>query len=269
MNVSRGNFYNHIFRSKKENSYYAMHREELKVAIQKIFEGSHQIYGTCKITEILKQQGYHTSEATVANIMRELGLCNMRQKAKSLYRKELRNYRANLLRRNFNPSRPNEIWVSDVTYFRYKEKNYYICVVMDLFSRKVIGYKISYKNSTQLVKQTLKMAYINRVPLNTLLLHTDRGSAYCSRTFCDYVSLLGIEQSFSHTSSPYDNAVVEYFFANMKREELYRIKYRSEREIRKSVDDYIRFYNEQRPHSKNNYKTLVAREQAFFNSMSQ
>ena len=160
-----------------------------------------------------------------------------------------RNYASNNNRLNqqFNPSAPNQVWVSDVTYFRFNNKNFYICAVMDLFARTIIAYKISFKNSTQLVKSTFRQAYETRHPTQNLIFHTDRGTNYRSYTFCSYLKSLNVIQSFSRTHTPYDNSVIESFFSSMKREELYRTKYRSEYELRKAIDDYVTFYNTKRP----------------------
>lgn len=156
------------------------------------------------------------------------------------------------LRKN---STPNQIWVSDVTFFKLNKNAFYICVIIDLFSRKVVAHKISTKNSTQLVKSTFKTAYKECKPNGQLLFHTDRGYNYLSNMFRRYLKELDIEQSFSRVSMPYDKSVCESFFGGMKREELYRTKYRCENELRNGVNSYIIFYNEQRPHSTIRYKT--------------
>lgn len=127
----------------------------------------------------------------------------------------------------------------------------------------VVSYKIGFKNSTQLVKSTFKKAYETRQPKTELLFHTDRGTNYKSYTFCSYLQSLNVTQSFSRAHIPYDNSVMESFFSNLKREELYRRKYRSENEIIKAIDGYILFYNTKRPHSYNNYKTPLAKEEAY------
>ena len=111
------------------------------------------------------------------------------------------------------------------------------CIKDNLF------YRISFKNSTQLVKSTFRQAYETRQPPQNLLFHSDRGTNYRSYTFCSYLKSLNVIQSFSRTHTPYDNSVIESFFSSMKREELYRTKNRSEYELRKAIDDYVTFYN--------------------------
>ncbi|MCI8596393.1 MAG: transposase [Clostridia bacterium] len=94
-----------------------------------------------------------------------------------------------------------------------------------------------------------------------MIFHTDRGSNYRSHTFCSYLASLHVTQSFSRAHVPYDNSVVESFFSNLKREELYRTKYRSKNEFRTAIDSYITFYNERRPHAGNTYKTPIKKEE--------
>jgi len=160
-------------------------------------------------------------------------------------------------------NKPNEVWVSDVTYFKYGENAYYICVIIDLYSRMVVGYKIGKTNSTQLVKSTFQIAYKARQPDSSLVFHTDRGGNYRSKTMNDYMRSLHITHSFSRAHVPYDNSVMESFFASMKREEWYRTKYRSEADFRSAVDKYIVFYNTKRPHKKLQYKTPEQKEEEY------
>ena len=164
LDMSRGTFYNHILRNKKKNTVYVQRKEELREKIQKIYDDSNQIFGAGKIMAVLKDQGINASEKTIRILMRDMGIKSIRQEAKSLYDKEKKRNR-NLLQQQFNPLRPNQVWVSDITMFRSKEKNFYICVILDLYSRAVVGYKIGIKNSTQLTKSTFKLAYTNRQPV--------------------------------------------------------------------------------------------------------
>lgn len=267
LDVPRGTFYNYIFRNKRTHTWYAKRREELRIAIQRIYDDNHQIFGAAKICAVMKEEGYQVSKEMVLELMRDMGLVSIRQDSKDLYDKEQRRFK-NYLNQQFTVTRPNEVWVSDVTYFRLNNRNYYICVVLDLFSRMVIGYRIGKANSTQLVRSTFQMAYEERQPVESLTFHTDRGSNYHSKTFCTLLRSLGVTQSFSRAHVPYDNSVMESFFSNLKREELYRTKYRSENEFRTAVGRYMVFYNEQRPHAKNGYKTPFKKELDFLNKQA-
>ena len=264
LEVPRGTFYNYMFRNKRGNTWYSERREELRLRIQQIYDESNQIFGSAKILAILQEEGYKTSVKMVRELMRDMGLISIRQDAKDIYDKEKRRCK-NHLNQQFTTTRPNEVWVSDVTQFSCKYKNYYICAVLDLYSRRVIDYKIGTSNSTNLVKSTFRKAYEERKPDLPLTFHTDRGANYRSKTFCSYLASFNVTQSFSKAHVPYDNSVIESFFSNLKREELYRTKYRSENEFRTAVDKYMVFYNEKRPHAKNRYKTPVRKEQDHLN----
>ena len=126
--------------------------------IEQIFHDYNEIFGSSKIYAIFKDREYAISESTVAKIMHENGMFSIRACAKTLY-KQHQERKANILQQQFQVSRPNEVWVSDVTYFSVFGRMYYICVVLDLYARKVIAYKISRHNSTQLTKATVKAAY--------------------------------------------------------------------------------------------------------------
>ena len=143
------------------------------------------------------------------------------------------------------------------------DKQYFICAVIDLYARKVIAYKIGYSNNTHLTKETFRMAYESRNPGPGLVFHSDQGGNYRARVFVNYLSARNVTQSFSKPGVPYDNSVMESFFSSMKREELYRYKYRSEREFRAAVERYVNFYNTERPHKTLHYKTPAQKEENY------
>ncbi len=248
LNVSKGSYFNHIFRNKNDVTQYALKAEEMTPIIEQIYHESNQIYGPGKIHAILKDRGYTISNNVVARIMHQNGLFAIRTSSKTLYDQEQKR-RENILKQNFTVNCPNEVWVSDVTYFKFNDITYYICVIIDLYARKVIAYNISNSNNTRLTKRTLKDAFESRKPDSKLLFHSDNGSNYTSKSFMKFVKELNITQSFSRPHIPYDNSVMESFFKTLKAEELYRTKYRSERDFKESVSKYITFYNSQRPHS--------------------
>lgn len=266
-NISRGTYYNHVLRNKKENTSYAQRKEELRVMIEDIYNESNQILGAKKIMAVLESRGEATSVKTIRALMRDMGIASIRQEAKNLYDKEQKSSR-NKLQQNFTTTAPNQVWVSDITYFRYKDKNYYICAIIDLYARKVISYKVGTRNSTQLTKTTFMNAYKQRNPDKGLTFHSDNGNNYRAFSFCKYLRNLSVEQSFSRPYVPYDNSVMESFFSSMKREELYRRKYKSENELFKSISDYMVFYNDKRPHAKNQYKTPTGKETEYYEKMN-
>ena len=262
LDVSRGTFYNHIFR-RADRSKYESEKAQLILKVKQIFDDSEQRYGADKIRAVLAENGLRISAKRVLSIMHELGLYSIRTDAKKLYKTQQQRKKQNLLNREFNADHPNQIWVSDITYFRIKDSWMYLCAIIDLFSRRVVGYRISRTASTRLVTTTFRDAYAKRGNPKNLTFHSDRGGQYISDALSKLLQQFGVKQSFSATVRPHDNAVAEAFFATFKKEEAYRREYTSEKHFRKSVDEYIHFYNEVRPHQTLKYKTPQGFEAAY------
>ena len=270
LEVSRGTFYNHILRNKRGNAWFEKRREEYRVLIRDVFDEYRQVLGAEKIRTVLVQRGHQVSTEYVARLMKEMGLSSIRTTAKQDYL-NLRESgkKRNVLCQQFSATRPNEIWVSDVTCFRLQDRNHYICVILDLFSRKVIAHKVSMKNSTQLVTSTFKSAWEERAPELELLFHSDRGAQYTSHRFQELLRSHAVVQSFSNSGRPHDNAVAESFFASLKKEELYRKDYASEPDFRRNVNAYMEFYNMKRPHRTLKNRTPCQMEEDYQEVMSQ
>lgn len=249
LDVSRGTFYNHILRNKRGNAWFEKRREEYCILIREVFDEYRQVLGAEKIRTILVQRGHQVSTEYVARLMKEMGLSSVRSTAKQDYKKlHEPEKKRNILRQQFQTDRPNQIWVSDVTCFKLGELYLYTCVILDLFSRKVVAYKVSRKNSTQLITSTFKTAWEQRDPDAGLIFHSDRGAQYTAHRFRQLLHKRSVEQSFSHSGKPHDNAVAEFFFATLKKEDLYRKDYTSEAAFKRGLTSYIEFYNTQRPH---------------------
>ena len=139
-------------------------------------------------------------------------------------------------------------------------------MILDLFSRKVVAYTISKKNSTRLVTSTFKQAVIERSCSHSLIFHSDRGSQYLSHTFQQLLRQYKVKQSVSAPGHPHDNAVAESFFASLKRENLYHREYKSESAFRAGIAEYIQFYNEKRPHRLLKNRTPCQFEEAHFSN---
>lgn len=268
LEVAGGTYYNHIFRNKRTNTTYAENRRELSILIRDIFDENHQLFGTNKIRAILVDRGYAVSDKTVAELMREMGLYSVSKTAKKDYTKWRKSENKNILQQNFKVDQPNQVWLSDVTVFKYREKYIYICVIIDLYSRKIIAYNISGRNSTQLITKTFRDACSLRQPGEGLIFHSDRGAPYVSFAFQRLLRELSVTQSLSRSGRPHDNAVSESFFSYLKREELYRRNYMSEKDLIRGIDTYISFYNEKRPHSSLQYKTPEKMEEIAFNKQN-
>lgn len=266
LNISRGSFYNHIKRNKRESAWYFLRREKLRKNIRDIFYDTNETYGARKMTAVLRQRDITVSVHLVRELMAEMGLISVRVYSNYLYNKDFGKYK-NYLNQNFEVDAPNKVWVSDITYFRYKETPYYICVILDLFSRKIVACCIGRNNTTYLTKRTFREAYNARHPGDGLVFHSDRGSNYGAESFRKLLAANNVTQSFSRAHVPYDNAVMENFFGTMKKEELYRYRYRSERELKESIKLFVERYNSERPHEKLKYKTPDQIEEMYLNTL--
>ena len=169
----------------------------------------------------------------------------------------------NLLDRQFNPEAPNKAWVSDITELHYAGGKLYLCVVLDLFSRKVLAARASCQNDTALVARTFETAFLRRGRPRGLLFHSDQGRQYTSDYFRELLEEFSVRQSFSTPGVPYDNAVMESFFASLKKEEYHRYFYKSIGALFDSLRQYLLFYNRQRPHSRLGYQTPEEMEQLY------
>ena len=217
-----------------------------------MFDEYNQILGPDKIRAVLVQRWHKVSVRFVASLMDEMGLYSIRSTAKRDYQRVHEPARKeNILNQQFHTDRPNQVWTNDITYFRVGPRRFYICVILDLFSRKIVVHKVSRKNSTQLVSSTLKQAIAERGEKAGLIFHSDRGTQYTSHSFCTLLKSYSIVQSFSNTGKPHYNAVTESFFSTLKREELYRKDYPSEKRFKQAIDTYMTFYN-----TKHLHKTL-------------
>ncbi len=175
----------------------------------------------------------------------------------------------NRLKQRFNPTQPNMVWASDITYIRVNKHFCYLCVIMDLFSRKVVGHRISHKADSRLVRELFLQTYENRSQPQGLLFHSDRGSQYTGESFRCVLEKLDIVQSFSAKGYPYDNAVVESFFKYLKKEEIHRRTFQNINDVKLCVFEYIEgFYNSKRAHSANGYLTPDKKELLYLNQSS-
>ena len=264
LDVARGTFYNHIFR-RADRSKRDQEQARLMRLVQQVFDDSAQRFGAEKIRIALTESGIRVSTKRIAAIMQELDLHSIRPDAKKQFKKRQQYKKQNLLEQQFTAERPNQIWVSDVTCFKLGEFYLYTCVILDLFSRKIVAYKVSRKNSTQLITSTFKMAWAQRNPETKLIFHSDRGAQYTSHRFKQLLHEHAVVQSFSNSGRPHDNAVAESFFATLKKEELYRKDYTSETDFKRCLASYIEFYNTQRPHRTLKNRTPCQVEELFMN----
>ena len=213
---------------------------------------------------LLKEMDINESIEFVRELMQKFGLLSVRYGARRLYEKEEEKRTNNYLNQDFNTNYPNKLWAGDVTHYNFKGKDYYICAILDLYARKIIAYKIGFRENTHLTKATFLIAVKNRQPEPGLIFHSDQGPGYRSYSYRKCLSDHHVIQSFSRPRTPQDNAPMESFFASLKREELYRVKYRSVREFYTSVKEYMERYNSSRPHQNLHYKTPDVYEAAYY-----
>ena len=246
----------------REPSARAHRHERIKSAVAQVHAQSHGIYGSLKITQVLRQHDELESACrnTVAAAMRELGLKSRVRKAFTPTTTQVdpaREPAPNQLDRDFTATAPNRKWVADITYLPTTAGWVYLAVVLDLFSRKVVGWAISHSLATELVSAALRSAIESRRPAGQELLHhSDRGSQYTSEAYQQTLKTLGIECSMSRAGSCYDNAVMERFFWSLKHEWTGHENFENLAAARLSVFKYIEtFYNAERLHQTLGYKS--------------
>ena len=247
--VSRSGYYRWI---KRLPSQQQLDNQRLDAQIGEIFAGSKGRYGSPKITRELQARGRRVGKNRVANRMRQAGL---RSKIRRKYRvttdsKHQLPVSPNLLQRNFTAQAPNQTWVSDITYLATRTGWLYLTVIIDLFSRLVVGWALSSSLSHEMVVAALKRAIRRRRPGKGLIFHSDRGVQYACADFRKELAEHGFIQSMSRKADCWDNAVAESFFGIMKTELVYHEKYDGHQDTLHSVFEYIEaFYNRERRHS--------------------
>jgi putative transposase len=219
--------------------------------IRRAHEASYGTYGSPRVCAELKDQGIEVGQRRVARLMRSARLrgCPKRRFRVTTQRDPLHPVAKNILKQKFDAKASNEIWVSDITYISTAKGWLYLAVVMDLYSRRIVGWSMNKGMSRGIVINALKMAVNARQPEPGLIHHSDRGAQYTSDDFRNELVKHGIECSMSSTGNCYDNAVAESFFGVLKRERVNRVRYRTREEARADLFKYIEvFYNRKRRH---------------------
>lgn len=262
-----GTFYNYHFR-KKDVTQNQIRDEKLKTEIMKSYLESERRFGAKKIFAKLQSIGIKTSPRKIQKLMKELNIKSIQIPQKNETRKPNPDYEFNKLKRLFNQDAPNKFWVSDITEVKIGLNKFYLCVIIDLFSRKVIAYRLSCQNNTSLTINTFKDAFEKRNRPTELSFHTDQGTNYKSIEFRDLLQTLKVNQSFSHRGNPYDNACMESFYASFKREEYNTKEYEFFEDLENSVNSYMEFYNNYRPHESLKNKTPNQFEAEYYENLA-
>ena len=244
---------------RERDSAHARQDAELLEAIRGVFLQFRGRYGAPRIERELAKQGLHVSRKRVARLMREAGL---RAKGKRKFKATTDSAHSlpvapNLLNRGFSVDRPDTVWVGDITYLWTRQGWMYLAVVLDLYSRKVVGWALAERMTVSLVCDALDAAVRLRRPGPGLLFHSDRGSQYASRAYRRRLWRYRMNQSMSRKGNCWDNAVAESFFATLKKELVRNHVFATRSEARDAVFEYLEvFYNRRRAHSLLGYATL-------------
>ena len=262
LEVSRCGFY--AWRGRPESTRSREDRR-LLVKIKASHAASRETYGSPRVHRDLREDGETIGRGRVARLMRVAGL---RSKRRRRYRvttdsNHSQPVAANVLERDFTAEASNRKWASDITYVPTRSGWLYLAVVLDLYSRRVVGWAMSTRITRKLALDALRMALVHRDRPRMLVHHSDRGSQYASKDYRRVLQAHGIQCSMSRRGNCWDNAVVESFFATLKTELIHHSDYRLPQEAKAEIFEYIEvFYNRQRRHSTLDYQTPVGFERA-------
>jgi transposase InsO family protein len=244
---------------RRGTSAHAEQDRHLATAITTLFTAHHQRYGSPRLHRALRDAGWRVSRRRVARLMRASGL---RAKAVQGYRPKARLHRRYAQHPNrlwtTQVTRPNQVWVGDLTYLRVARSWCYLAIVMDYYSRRVLAWSLTRRRTARVACAVLTRAARTRVAPGVIF-HSDRGSEYMGAPFCDHVARLGFLQSAS-VRGPGDNAHMESFFHSLKAELTRGVVFPTEQALRRALHPYIRYYNATRLHSALGYRSPIAFE---------
>ena len=255
LDVSRSGYYAWLRRPESKRK---AEDKALSEVIKEIHKDSNGEYGSPKVHQELRRRGTRCGHNRVARLMREDGLRakTIRKFKATTNSKHNLPVAENLLNRDFSPTQPNRAWVADITYIWTNEGWLYLAIVIDLFSRAVVGWSMSERMTRTLVMDAFTLAVMRRNPPRGLIHHSDRGSQYASGDFQELLEKHGAICSMSRKANCWDNAVAEGFFALLKRALVFHNQYQTRAQARQSIFQYIeRFYNRKRIHSSLGYRT--------------
>ncbi|ADE12565.1 IS3 family transposase [Sideroxydans lithotrophicus] len=261
MQVSRSGYYTWRDRPAKSDAP----QNELLSQIRRVHMQSRQAYGAKKTWLALKSRGVTCGKHSVARLRKQAGI---EARRKRRFRITVENHATapaapNLVQQQFRVDHPNRIWVGDMTYIRTRQGWLYLAILLDLYSRRVVGWSMSDRPDLALILNALDMALEQRQPRAGLIHHTDQGPIYAARKYRERMAAHGIQPSMSAKGNAYDNAVAESFFGNLKNEVIHHIDFESRDTARAAVFDYIElFYNRSRMHQSLGYVSPVEFERS-------
>ncbi|MBR6567771.1 MAG: IS3 family transposase [Clostridia bacterium] len=255
-NVSRSGYYDYVKRMDVPSKDLPL-AEKIKECQNKCGK----TYGYRRVHIWLEKQGIHHDPKTILRVMQKYGLLSdIRRKKYRNYGDYLHRY-PNLLNRNFKADRPNQKWVTDISYIKTKQGTLYLSVIRDLFDNSIVAYKTGTEQNINLVLNTIRAARKKERVTEELQLHSDQGFQYTSQAYFNLTKSYGITPSMSRRGNPYDNAMAENFFSILKTECIYRAKLQTYEEARLLIGQYIHFYNNERIQLKTKLTPLEKRSQ--------
>ncbi len=224
-----------------------------------------------RIKHSLVKQGIHISKKTIARLMQQINIAGICAKKNRTYTTESdpnNQLAKDLVERNFKANRPNELWVGDITYIPTDQGNLYLASVIDVFSRRLIGYSIADHMRTSLCLDALTATQRSRAKskFSNTIFHSDHGSQYSSGDFKRYLKLMGVTLSMGSIGDSYDNSLAESFWASLKREVVNRKKFSTKNQARTTIFEWFVWYNKQRLHSSIDYLSPEEFEQKWINN---
>lgn len=270
MQVSRSGYYKWQAREASERE---KHKAKLVERIKWHFYDSGEIYGSPRIHRELVKEEWTVSERTVGFIMREYGLRSSMARQFKVVTTDSKHdlpIAPNVLQQDFTATKPNEKWVADITYIPCRQGKLYLASIMDLYTKQIVGWKLSDRMTTDLTLDALQMAYAAKKPSKGLIHHSDRGSQYAAKDYREQLERFKMKPSMSRKGNCYDNACIEAFHSILKRELIYsRPKFKTKEEAQQTLYRYIEFfYNRKRSNSTIGYMSPVRFEQLFYASVA-
>ncbi len=248
---------------RREKSIRQKENEQLLATVKHVYLLNRQVYGSPRIAAALHAQGIRCGKNRIARLMRRNGIKAKTVKRYRITTKSKHRFPVapNIVDREFTAPAADRLWVSDITYIGTREGWLYLAVILDVFSRHVVGWAMSERLYDDLTVDALRQALVRRRPIPGLIFHSDRGSQYASGRFRQWLKSYKITQSMSGTGNCYDNALAESFFHTLKTELTQFERYETRIDARQSIFEYIEaFYNRVRRHSALNYKSPLEYE---------
>ena len=268
LQVSRSGYYKW---QASEASERAKRKATLTERVRWHFYDSEETYGSPRIRRELVKEGWTVSERTVGLIMRELGLrsCMARKfRVATTDSKHDLPIAPNVLQQDFTATKPNEKWVADITYIPCRQGKLYLASILDLYTKQIVGWKLSDRMTIDLTLDALNMAYAAKKPPKGLIHHSDRGSQYAAKDYRAQLERYKMKPSMSRKGNCYDNACIEAFHSILKRELIYsKPKFKTKEEAQQKLYRYLEFfYNRKRSNSTIGYMSPVRFEQLYYAS---